>query len=323
MLKLEYPGETGQYHGWCLGFLCCQTISNHGIDNKHRQKGQFFHEKEFNYLGHLNDEKWHNKWKLFILKNVPLSAHLYDLACLRNNSRNIFQIFLKRGWNILLVNITNEFYDGIAVTSTFFAFMKSFFFLVRTLKFHTVGPFTCLLARYKWSALRNSNICIFDEFKNFASMNGLVHTLTDEVLFQSFWNSTGILLIWRIGGGGHSPQMVCVCVWGGAGWGVALTSICWWGKRALAYTYIHTYIEGGGGTHLWCIYYLVPYSDLGGQGELQRLTSLLYIQQHPQPSGHCGRCLLLVIIVIMCNICKFSNFVSEPMGWQYYHATWF
>ena len=163
----------------------------------------------------------------------------------------------------------------------------------------------------------------FSKMKN-SKVDRWALSLTDEVLFQSFWNSTGILLIWRIGGGGAlTSNGVCVCVrWCGVGGRTHLHLLV--GEEGTC-IHIHTYIHwrGGGGTHLWCIYYLVPYSDLGGQGELRRLTSLLYMQQHPQPSGHCGHCLLLVIIVIMCNICKFSNFVSEPMGWQYCHATWF
>ena len=70
--------------------------------------------------------------------SVCLSVRPYDHACPRDNLKNIFQIFLKLGWNILWVNISDKFDDGYRsslnmhiidqkVTLTFFEFLKPFF----------------------------------------------------------------------------------------------------------------------------------------------------------------------------------------------------
>ena len=44
--------------------------------------------------------------------SVRPSVRPYDHACPRVNSKKIFQNFLKLGWNILWVNISDEFDDG-------------------------------------------------------------------------------------------------------------------------------------------------------------------------------------------------------------------
>ena len=75
---------------------------------------------------------------LSVPPSVCLSVRPYDHACPRDNLKNIFQIFLKLGWNILWVNISDKFDDGYRsslnmhiidqkVTLTYFEFLKPFF----------------------------------------------------------------------------------------------------------------------------------------------------------------------------------------------------
>ena len=49
---------------------------------------------------------------LNISLSICLSLRLYDQACPCDNSGSIFQIFLKLGWNILWVNISDKFDNG-------------------------------------------------------------------------------------------------------------------------------------------------------------------------------------------------------------------
>ena len=67
---------------------------------------------------------------------------------------------------------------------------------------------------------------------------------------------------------------LCVCGGGGVGSGGVGVGVGV-GVVVVVVVVVLTYIDGVGGTHLHCIQYLVPCSDLGGQGTVGVLMSLL------------------------------------------------
>ena len=94
--------------------------------------------------------------------SAHLSVHLYNLVVCAITPEIFFEIFLKLSWNILWVNISDKF-DGVCRSSWNMCIIDQRVVHIKLEPWNLIQ--SDLLLGYKWQVLRNSNICILDEWQ--------------------------------------------------------------------------------------------------------------------------------------------------------------